>query len=411
VPPAAIPGDVLSFVAVGVNSDGVAVSARSGLVGVSAGAPPCVTNDDATTALDTPVSVDVLANDLTGGSPFDVATLRVTQPAHGAARVESGKVRYAPARGFVGSDELTYEVCRMDGLCVQALVSLVADPHCTIVGTPGDDELVGTDGPDVICGLGGTDMIYGGAGNDVIVGGEGDDYLLGGPGADRLIGGDGADVFEADTADQVDADPSEPVDDPQGGDAIPPVVTITSPADGATVVLGTATTATYTCTDNVALATCTGTVANGAAVDTSTPGPHTFMVTATDEAGNQTALAVRYTVVYTFMGFHQPTDNGAVNVTDAGRTVPLKWRLTSATGPITTASSVVSVLSRAVTCQSGLPQDVVEETTASQTGLRYDGDGEWHYNWATSKSWKGTCRTLALSLADGSTRSAQFRFR
>jgi hypothetical protein len=101
----------------------------------------------------------------------------------------------------------------------------------------------------------------------------------------------------------------------------------------------------------------------------------------------------------------------AVNVMDAGRTVPIKWRLTSATGPVTTAASVVSLVSRAVTCQSGVPQDAVEETTTSQSGLRYDGDGEWHYNWATSKSWKGTCRSLVLTLADGSSRSAQFRFR
>jgi Ca2+-binding RTX toxin-like protein len=290
---------VLSFVAVGVNTDGVAVSARSGLVGVGAGAAPCVADDTATTALDTPVSVDVLANDLAGGSAFNVATLSVTQPAHGAARVESGRVRYAPARGFVGSDELTYEVCRSDGLCVEGLVSVVVDPHCTIVGTPGDDELVGTDGPDVICGLGGTDMIYGGGGDDVIVGGDGDDYLIGGPGADRLIGGDGADVFDADGADQVDADPGEPVDDP-GGDTVPPRVTITSPADGSTVLLGAVVAAAYSCADDVALATCTGTVANGAAVDTSSPGPHTFTVTARDAAGNETVAVARYTVGYTF---------------------------------------------------------------------------------------------------------------
>jgi hypothetical protein len=44
------------------------------------------------------------------------------------------------------------------------------------------------------------------------------------------------------------------------------------------------------------LGTCTGTVANGAKIDTETPGTHTFTVNAADHAGNAATKTVHYTV-------------------------------------------------------------------------------------------------------------------
>ena len=85
---------------------------------------------------------------------------------------------------------------------------------CTIVGTPGRDELVGTSGDDVICGLEGDDRIHAGGGKDIVhggpgadeielgagshtmFGGSGVDLVLGGPGADRLSGGAGSDLVK-----------------------------------------------------------------------------------------------------------------------------------------------------------------------------------------------------------------------
>lgn len=66
-------------------------------------------------------------------------------------------------------------------------------PHCTIVGTTGDDVLVGTPGPDVICGLGGHDQLSGLGGNDILRGGDGKDFIKGGDGDDVFDGGLGAD--------------------------------------------------------------------------------------------------------------------------------------------------------------------------------------------------------------------------
>ena len=60
--------------------------------------------------------------------------------------------------------------------------ALSALPQCTIVGTPGNDNITGTNGADFICGEGG---------DDVINGGNGDDTIDGGPGADDIDGGGG----------------------------------------------------------------------------------------------------------------------------------------------------------------------------------------------------------------------------
>src|SRR5262245_9227015 len=71
-------------------------------------------------------------------------------------------------------------------------------------------------------------------------------------------------------------------------DTTPPTVTIVSPVEGASYVQSSAVTASYNCTDDTdaVVASCTGTVANGANLDTSAPGPGTFTVTARDAAGN-----------------------------------------------------------------------------------------------------------------------------
>ena len=54
----------------------------------------------------------------------------------------------------------------------------------------------------------------------------------------------------------------------------------------------------YTCSDQTSgVATCTGPVADGAPIDTSTPGIHRFTVTARDHAGNQHTATVTYRVL------------------------------------------------------------------------------------------------------------------
>ena len=70
-------------------------------------------------------------------------------------------------------------------------------------------------------------------------------------------------------------------------------------------------TAAYKCTDNASPASppASARSPNGATIDTSTVGDHTFTVTATDKAGNQTVVTHTTTVVYTWHGFFCPIAN------------------------------------------------------------------------------------------------------
>jgi hypothetical protein len=134
---------------------------------------------------------------------------------------------------------------------------------------------------------------------------------------------------------------------------------------------------------------------------------------ASDTAGNTTPpVSLRYTVGYTFVGFFAPVDNlPTVNVANAGRTIPLKWRVTDANGnPIANLTSV-SVTSVAGGCSASAPADTLEEYATSNTGLQNLGDGYYHFNWQTEKSWAGSCRTLRLDLGDGVVHNALFQFK
>ena len=80
----------------------------------------------------------------------------------------------------------------------------------------------------------------------------------------------------------------------------PPTASISSPAGGARYTRGQHVTATYGCQEGAGgpgIASCTGTVANGAAIDTATTGTHIFTVTATSRDGQHSTGSVAYSVV------------------------------------------------------------------------------------------------------------------
>jgi hypothetical protein len=78
---------------------------------------------------------------------------------------------------------------------------------------------------------------------------------------------------------------------------LPPTVTISTPASGATFTESQAVTASYACSApaGATITTCTGPVADGAPIDTTAPGQHSFTVHATDTDG----LIVTQTLTYT----------------------------------------------------------------------------------------------------------------
>jgi hypothetical protein len=94
-----------------------------------------------------------------------------------------------------------------------------------------------------------------------------------------------------------------------------PSIVVTTPPPGAVYAVGEQVAADYSCSDDGSgIAGCVGNVANGAPLDTGSPGDKTFTVNATDKAGNPASKSVSYSVVdgaAPSIAFTSPTD-GAV---------------------------------------------------------------------------------------------------
>lgn len=72
---------------------------------------PVAVNDSVETEEDTPVSIDILSNDLdSDAQPSALAIYSVSQPRHGSLSVVGSDVLYTPDSGFSGIDEFTYLV-------------------------------------------------------------------------------------------------------------------------------------------------------------------------------------------------------------------------------------------------------------------------------------------------------------
>jgi hypothetical protein len=118
---------------------------------------------------------------------------------------------------------------------------------------------------------------------------------------------------------------------------------------------------------------------------------------------------VRFTVPdsgYQFSGFSEPIDMDSTNIAKAGRSVPVKWRLTDFSGaPVTDEASIVGLFSYTVSCGdlTGDPSDAIEEYASGRSGLQNLGNGYWQYNWSTPKAYANSCRAMYVSFSDGTT--------
>jgi hypothetical protein len=196
-------------------------------------------------------------------------------------------------------------------------------------------------------------------------------------------------------------------------DRAAPAISVASPVDGAVYSLGDSVTASYSCSDQAGgsgVAGCVGTVPNGARVDTSTFGAHTFEVRATDGAGNTASKTVTYSVAYDFDGFLFPVKNlPAVNRWKAGVPVPVRFSLHGYRG----AKPEADGYPRSTRCGGG---DVELVARASGGGKRrpafeYDRRTDrYTMLWKTDRHWAGSCRDLVLKLDDGSVHTARFEF-
>lgn len=134
--------------------------------------------------------------------------------------------------------------------------------------------------------------------------------------------------------------------------------------------------------------------------------------TATDTHGNTTTATFNVTVLFNFTGFFSPVENlPTLNQVSGGRAIPVKFSLSGNKGlgifPANTPTSIQ------IGCASGVPVSDVEETlTAGSSSLAYDASSDrYHYVWKTQSAWAGTCRQLIITLTDGTTHTANFKFK
>uniref|UniRef100_UPI002629E2E0 VCBS domain-containing protein n=1 Tax=uncultured Psychromonas sp. TaxID=173974 RepID=UPI002629E2E0 len=177
------------------------------------------TEDSPNTLIDTPITLDLLANDV--GQGISINTL--SDPEYGSLEIVNGDVVYTPNDGYTGTDSFTYTIKDENGSISNAAVayvtvlhsaetgvleevtdisdatvtntdvmepveSLTADADSTIQGDWQDNTLTGGSGNDEIFGVSGNDILNGGAGNDMLDGASGEDILNGDDGEDTLYG-------------------------------------------------------------------------------------------------------------------------------------------------------------------------------------------------------------------------------
>jgi hypothetical protein len=146
-------------------------------------------------------------------------------------------------------------------------------------------------------------------------------------------------------------------------------------------------------------------------------GTTTVTCSATDSHHNPATDSFTVSVVYGWAGFFQPVDNTdatgkyILNIAKAGSTIPVKFSLAGDQGLNIFATGYPKVTG-AFSCSSDPNVDAIEEySTATVSGLKYDPTAnQYIYNWKTEKTWAGSCRSLLVKLADGSTHRADFNF-
>jgi hypothetical protein len=139
-------------------------------------------------------------------------------------------------------------------------------------------------------------------------------------------------------------------------------------------------------------------------------GPQSLSVNFAPTSGNYSPASktVTISVIYRFAGFFKPVRNPPVmNTVRAGRAIPIKFSLGRYEGlrVLQLAPPVVLTVPCSVLAENMAEEDGWENSS----GLRAEGY-KYTYVWKTSASWAGSCRQFVLTLADGTSHSALFRF-
>jgi hypothetical protein len=108
--------------------------------------PPVAMDDTARTSTNTPVTIQVLTNDIDAdGDTLSVTNL--TSPAHGTATLNANKTAtYTPAANFNGTDTVIYTIADGKGGTDTAEIKIIVGPLVrlgdTITGAPGESPII-----------------------------------------------------------------------------------------------------------------------------------------------------------------------------------------------------------------------------------------------------------------------------
>jgi hypothetical protein len=203
-------------------------------------------------------------------------------------------------------------------------------------------------------------------------------------------------------------------------DTTPPVITISTPANTA-YLLNQAVAASYSCTDDESgVASCLGTVANGANINTSSVGAKMFTVSATDKAGNTNSKTNNYSVQYASSGtcygepghaILQPINANGSSVFKQGSTVPAKFRVCDANGVSIGTAGIVKSFNLVQTINGTVSTSVNEAvvSTTSDSAFRWDATAQqWIFNISTKNLTAGKTYVYNIMLNDNSSITFQF---
>ncbi len=147
-----------------------------------------------------------------------------------------------------------------------------------------------------------------------------------------------------------------------------------------------------------------------AAAANSAPTQQTVTVKASDPDGLSGTDTATVKIVWAFTGFVGLAPSPTVNTVKAGEAVKLVFGLGGDQGLAIVAAGYPAVAVHA--CGAPGPDDASDTIPSSKKGLAYDAKKSLYtLTWDTDKAWKGTCSTLVLKLADGTTHTAEFMFK
>ncbi|HEX8637824.1 MAG TPA: Ig-like domain-containing protein, partial [Pyrinomonadaceae bacterium] len=185
-----------------------------------------------------------------------------------------------------------------------------------------------------------------------------------------------------------------------------PTISIASPASGAIYTIGQPVAASYSCGDaGSGINTCAGTTANGALIDTSSVGSKSFIVTASDNAGNRTMREIAYTVGFGISALFDQT-----KANNSGSTIPVQLRIIDSNGNNLSAASIQL---KAVRVEPGnIPVQSPGNSNPANAFSFDSASQSYKYNLKTEKNWTpGTYRLVFSIAGDPAERFVEFVIR